>query len=121
MKLNMANAIITGGASGLGLRVARKLLEAGARVAILDNSPEGSKRLAKVLGREVPYFLTDVTSEPAVDQAVKQVADRFGGLTLAVNCAGIVRSQRVVGRDRLLSQADFARVTISPTAMVNEG
>ncbi len=110
MNLNAAKAIITGGASGLGLGVARKLVEAGAQVAILDIAPEGDKRLKQALGKEVLYLLADVISEPAVDRAVKEAAEQLGGLTLAVNCAGIVHSQRVVGKDRPLSQVEFARV-----------
>lgn len=109
MDLKLAKAIITGGASGLGLGVARRLVELGASVAILDVSSEGGKHLAQVLGKEVLYLPTDVASEPAVDRSVKEAVDRFGGLTFAVNCAGIVHSQRVVGKNRLLSQADFAR------------
>jgi 3-hydroxyacyl-CoA dehydrogenase/3-hydroxy-2-methylbutyryl-CoA dehydrogenase len=105
-----AQVIVTGGASGLGFAVAQRFAGLGAQVAILDVDPTGGERIANALGKDVPYLPADVTSESSVDQAVQAVADQFGGVSLAVNCAGIVHSQRVVSRDRRLSQADFARV-----------
>jgi len=110
MNLCDAKAIVAGGGSGLGWAVARRLLGAGARVAILDIQPAPVEALAEA-GSDGPLFLeTDVTSEIAVDRAFAIAAERIGGITLAVNCAGIVQAQRVLGAGRLLSQAEFARV-----------
>ena len=110
MRLGEAKAIVTGGASGLGLAVATRLLEVGARVAILDIQPAPAEPLAEA-GSDGSLFLeTDVTSEAAVDRAFEIAAEQLGGITLAVNCAGIVQAQRVLGAERLLSQAEFTRV-----------
>jgi NAD(P)-dependent dehydrogenase (short-subunit alcohol dehydrogenase family) len=105
-----AKVIVTGGASGLGFAVAQRFVGIGAQMAILDLDPTGGERIASALG-DVLYLATDVTSESSVDQAVQAVADQFGGVSLAVNCAGIVHSHRVVDwGDGGLSQGDFARV-----------
>ncbi|MGH8509518.1 MAG: SDR family NAD(P)-dependent oxidoreductase [Gammaproteobacteria bacterium] len=110
MRLCDAKAIVTGGASGLGLAAVRRLLEAGARVAILDVQPAPAEPLPGPRS-EGPLFLeTDVTSEAAVDRAFGIAAEQLGGITLAVHCAGIVQAQRVLGAERLLSQVEFARV-----------
>ncbi|MGI9302796.1 MAG: SDR family NAD(P)-dependent oxidoreductase [Gammaproteobacteria bacterium] len=108
MNLSEAKAIVTGGASGLGHGVAKFLLEAGASVAVLDLAVEGEA--TQTLGADVTYFRADVSAEAEVDAAVESAASKLGGITLLVNCAGIVASQRIVGRDSLMSQRDFAKV-----------
>ncbi|MFH0341207.1 MAG: SDR family NAD(P)-dependent oxidoreductase [Chromatiales bacterium] len=110
MRLCEATAIVTGGASGLGWAAARRLLEAGARVAILDIRPAPAEPLAEPSSNGPLFLETDVTSEAAVDRAFEVAAEQLGGISLAVNCAGIVQAQRVLGAERLLDQAEFARV-----------
>lgn len=92
MKITDTVAIVTGGASGLGLATSRALTEAGAQVVILDLTA-----LAEPL--EGTTFVTaDVTSETDVSAAVA-VATGLGTLRILVNCAGIAPANRVVGRD----------------------
>lgn len=110
MKLSEAKALVTGGNSGLGLAVVNKLARMGARVAILDCRPVGKLGNGGTPDHKVLYLVTDVTSESEVDRSVQRVRAQFGGITLAVNCAGIARAQRVLGKDGLLAQQDFARV-----------
>lgn len=107
MKLECAKAVITGAASGLGLAVARRLARSGAQVALVDIQANSE---AGILADNTRYIVADVTSEASVEEAIAVAAEQFGGITLAVNCAGIVRSQRVVGPDKLLSQVEFAQV-----------
>jgi 2-keto-3-deoxy-L-fuconate dehydrogenase len=73
-------ALVTGGASGIGLGTAQLLAEQGASVAVLDVAapPDG-----------LDYARADVTDDAAVREAVAGVLDRFGGLDILVNCAGI--------------------------------
>ena len=75
-------AIVTGGSSGIGLATARLLASRGARVACLD---------LKVDGLPLPLvgFVADVADDAAVRSAVTAAADRFGGLDIVVNNAGI--------------------------------
>lgn len=104
MKLQAARALVTGGASGLGLAVARRLGDAGARVAILDIRPPVEAP------RGIPFVAADVASEGAVERAMAEAVEALGGLTLAVNCAGISHRGRVVGRDGRMALSDFTRV-----------
>ena len=92
MKITDAVAIVTGGASGLGLATSRALTVAGAHVVILDLT-------APAEPLEGTTFVTaDVTSETDVSAAVA-VATGLGTLRILVNCAGIAPANRVVGRD----------------------
>ena len=104
MRLQGARAVVTGGASGLGLAVAERLVEVGARVVVLD------LRRPVALPPGAAYVEADVGSEAAVERAMAEAVDVLGGLTLAVNCAGISHRGRVVGREGPMAQMDFARV-----------
>jgi NAD(P)-dependent dehydrogenase (short-subunit alcohol dehydrogenase family) len=72
-------ALVTGGASGIGLAIADALADAGAAVVTLDRSSADTDRLV----------VADVTDSAAVARAVAEAAERLGGLDLLVNCAGI--------------------------------
>ena len=91
-------AIVTGGASGLGAATVRALCAHGAKVVIADRAREPGEALAKELGAAVSFVDTDVTSEGAMQLAVQRAIDAFGGLQIAVGCAGIGTSGRVVGK-----------------------
>jgi NAD(P)-dependent dehydrogenase (short-subunit alcohol dehydrogenase family) len=83
---------ITGGASGIGAQVARKLAAAGARVAIADIDVDRAKALASELGaisNGAEAVMIDVGQPSIVQSAVDHVVKVFGGLKFAVNCAGI--------------------------------
>src|SRR5215468_3321560 len=73
-------AVVTGGASGIGLATARLLAERGARVAILDLRPEGVP--APLLG-----LCADVTDDAAVRAAIESAAGALGGIDILVNNA----------------------------------
>lgn len=92
MQITNTVAIVTGGASGLGLATTHALTMAGAHVVILD-------LVAPTESLEGTTFLTaDVTSEADVATAVAR-ATQLGTLRILVNCAGIAPANRVVGRD----------------------
>jgi NAD(P)-dependent dehydrogenase (short-subunit alcohol dehydrogenase family) len=87
-------ALVTGGASGLGLATAEALAAKGARVVILDLPSSDGAEAAQRLGGSA-FVAGDVTSEEDVQRAV----DAAGELRVLVNCAGIGPSTRIVGRD----------------------
>jgi NAD(P)-dependent dehydrogenase (short-subunit alcohol dehydrogenase family) len=97
-------ALVTGGASGLGLATAKVLAAKGARVVIVDlpRSP-GDAEAAALGGR---FVAGDVTSEAEMTRAVEAAQD----LRIVVNCAGIGSSHRVVGRDGPFPLETFKRV-----------
>ncbi len=91
-------ALVTGGASGLGNATARTLVEAGANVVLVDlPSSEGTAR-AGDLGDAALFAATDVTDPDQVSDAIAMAVEAFGGVHIAVNCAGIAPAQRTVGR-----------------------
>ncbi|MFF5284547.1 SDR family NAD(P)-dependent oxidoreductase [Streptomyces sp. NPDC013171] len=80
--LNGLNALVTGGASGIGLATARLLAGRGARVAVLDLDPAGVP--APMLA-----FTADVSDDASVRTAVREAAEVLGGVDILVNNAGI--------------------------------
>ncbi|KAG8195093.1 hypothetical protein JTE90_029672 [Oedothorax gibbosus] len=82
-------AIVTGGASGLGEGVARRLIGQGASVVICDLPGSKGQQLAEELGQTCAFAPTDVTKEADVQEALKVVKTKFRKLDVAVNCAGI--------------------------------
>ena len=80
-------AIITGGASGLGLAIARSLAAAGVRIAILDRKETGLNGFKKEFPLE--FRTVDITSEGDVRKAITDIAEIFGKIDILVNSAGI--------------------------------
>ena len=92
-------ALITGGASGLGRATAEALLAGGASVVLADLPKSDGEAVAAALSAERAAFApTDVTDTEQVEAAVATAVERFGGLHVAVNCAGIGWAQRTVSR-----------------------
>src|SRR5207253_5280937 len=87
------------GASGLGRATVEALHGAGANVVALDLPSSGGAALSEELGDRVLFAPADVTSPEEVKGAVDAAAERFGGLHVAVNCAGIAWAGLTVGRD----------------------
>ncbi|WP_405231800.1 SDR family NAD(P)-dependent oxidoreductase [Lentisalinibacter salinarum] len=114
MDLGGVKAIVTGGASGLGRATAGHLLAAGGSVTLLDVNEEAGAEAAAELGERAGFVRTDVSDEAEVRAAVGRAAEAMDGLTLAVNCAGVVAPGRVLGRDGPMDSAYFAR-----TVMIN--
>jgi NAD(P)-dependent dehydrogenase (short-subunit alcohol dehydrogenase family) len=84
--LDGRRALVTGGASGIGLATARRLREEGAAVALLDVHEAGLARAGAELA--APVFAADVGDAAASGTAVRAAAERLGGLDLLFNNAG---------------------------------
>ncbi len=110
MDLASAKAVITGGASGLGYATAERIIESGGQVALLDVNDEQGAASAASLGKNAHYFNTDVADEAAVQASIKAANDAMGGITLAVNCAGIATAGRALGREGPWPTEKFNRV-----------
>jgi NAD(P)-dependent dehydrogenase (short-subunit alcohol dehydrogenase family) len=101
------NALVAGGASGLGAATARALQAAGANVTIADIDSERGMALAEELGAE--FITTDVTQEADVEAAVRHAAGDEG-LRISVSCAGIGPAEKTAGRKGAHSLELFERV-----------
>jgi NAD(P)-dependent dehydrogenase (short-subunit alcohol dehydrogenase family) len=109
MKLHNVSAVVTGGASGLGLATVRALHAAGAKVVIADLPASDGKAVAEELGADVAFACTDVTDETQAAAAVER-ASALGPLRVLVNCAGIGTPGRTVGKEGPLALEQFAQV-----------
>jgi NAD(P)-dependent dehydrogenase (short-subunit alcohol dehydrogenase family) len=99
MNVNGISALVTGGASGLGLATTRRLLDAGAAsVVIVDLPGSDGSTVAKELGERVAFAEADVRHAEDVAHAVEIAAER-GPLRALVHCAGRGGAVRLVGRD----------------------
>jgi len=104
------NAIVTGGASGLGLATARLLASAGARVAVVDIDGEAAMRAAGTLGSDALAARCDVSDAAQGEALVIDLAKRLGRARILVNCAGVGPAKRVVGKSGPMPLADFTQV-----------
>lgn len=111
MNLQTRVAIVTGGASGIGLAIAARLAQEGATVAIADRNGAAAEDAAAGLGPSHLAVACDVADRNAVDAMVAEVARRHGRLDILVNNAGIYYTTRVdqAGDEAF---AAFARVMV---------
>ncbi|HEX6968623.1 MAG TPA: SDR family NAD(P)-dependent oxidoreductase [Micromonosporaceae bacterium] len=102
-------ALVTGGLSGLGMAVTRRLLAGGARVVAMSRSSERAEKALAELGQDVRFVPGDVTEPDDVAEAVAAAREQ-GPLGIVVNCAGTVQVGRVLGRGGPLPLPEFERV-----------
>lgn len=102
--LTGTTALVTGGASGIGLAIVETFVAAGARVVAADLDADGLADLAERLG--VRTIVLDVTDEDRVEAAVASVDEESGGIQVLVNAAGVL-SQAPLEE---LTTEDWARV-----------
>ncbi|WP_372972943.1 SDR family NAD(P)-dependent oxidoreductase [Marinobacter sp.] len=97
MKLDSSiSAVVTGGASGIGEAVARRLAAAGVKVAIFDFNEERGEAIAAELGGV--FCKVDVTSEEAVDAGLEKARAAIGQERILVNCAGTGNAHKTASR-----------------------
>lgn len=92
-------AVVTGGASGIGLATARAFAAQGAHAVVLDLRPDD-------LDPGLTGFRADVTDRASLDAAMAQVVERFGGVDILVNNAGV----SAIGTVEEVAEADWTRV-----------
>jgi NAD(P)-dependent dehydrogenase (short-subunit alcohol dehydrogenase family) len=92
-------ALVTGGASGLGLATVQELVRGGASAVIVDLPSSDGETVAKELGEKALFSPADVTNEAEVRAAIEAGTETFGGLHIVVNCAGVGFPGRVLTRE----------------------
>lgn len=110
MDLSTARAVVSGGASGLGYASAKRVIDAGGHAVLLDVNGEQGETSAASLGERAKFIQTDVSNEEAVRAAIEAAKEFMGGITLAVNCAGVATAGRALGREGPWPAENFERV-----------
>jgi len=109
MKIEGLVAIVTGGASGLGEATVKRFVEEGCKVVIADVQENLGKNLEQQLGNDKVLFVkTDVSSEESVDNLVKKTVEKFGGVHIVVNCAGVLHAGHILSKS--CTAKDFTRL-----------
>ena len=107
MRLAGKIAIVTGAASGFGEGIARKFVFEGARVVVADRDGDGARLVADALGAHAESVRADVTRAADVEAMVRTAIERFDGLDVLVNNAGMGHLPQPLED---LPEADFDRI-----------
>lgn len=95
MNISGKQAVVSGGASGLGAACVRMIVERGGKAAILDVNEAAGRAIGEEFPNKVRFFRADVADETAVRQAIEMIRP----LHIAINCAGIGPAQRTIGKE----------------------
>ena len=98
MNVHGISSLVTGGASGLGLATARRLVDAGAHVVIADLPSSAGEDVAAEVGEQARFVAADVRSEAEVGAAL-DAAEAAGPLRCVIHCAGRGGAVRLVEKD----------------------
>jgi len=89
-------AVVVGGAGGIGRAVAARLGEAGCRVVLIDKDGRAAEQAKDELGLQGAALAADIANRGEVEAVAAQVKERFGGVDILVNAAGINTKQRTL-------------------------
>ncbi|CAA0094750.1 SDR family NAD(P)-dependent oxidoreductase [Zhongshania aliphaticivorans] len=92
-------AVVSGGASGMGLEIVKRLVNLGAKAAIFDMNAAAGEAVVVELGESVMFADVNVTSEESVQAGVNATMAAFGAIHICVNCAGIATGSKTLGKD----------------------
>ncbi len=106
MEIKDSVAVITGGASGLGLATAKRLLDRGASVLVIDLKGE---EVVAELGPRAKFVQANVTDPESVSAAL-DAAEEFGPVRINVNCAGIGNAIKTLGKEGPFPLDGFRKV-----------
>ena len=110
MQINHKHFIVSGAASGLGAATAQMLVEAGAKVMLVDLNAQAVEAKARELGDSARFAVADISDEQAAKAAVDAAVSAFGSIHGLINCAGIVGAEKVLGKQGPHGLASFTKV-----------
>jgi NAD(P)-dependent dehydrogenase (short-subunit alcohol dehydrogenase family) len=100
MQIEGKTAVVTGGASGIGLGICREFVKRGGRVAIFDLQADRAQQAVDELGEANAIAATvNVADEGEVVAGLDRATEKFGAIHVAVNCAGVPFSAKTVDRE----------------------
>jgi NAD(P)-dependent dehydrogenase (short-subunit alcohol dehydrogenase family) len=105
--------LITGGTDGLGLALAKRLVDEGARVGVCGRDAGRLEQAQQLLGGESLCFKADVTSESDLDSFIDATLSKFGGLDGAVNNAGKSAGTAIATSDESMWREDYELKVLS--------
>lgn len=110
MKLSFENqvAVISGGASGLGLAIARKLISNNVRVLLLDIDSSGLEEITGELGEKANSRVLDISNEESVQRIIREIIEEYGSIDILVNSAGITGNTGIMSHE--VDSVDMERV-----------
>jgi NAD(P)-dependent dehydrogenase (short-subunit alcohol dehydrogenase family) len=114
MQVKDRGFLVTGGGSGLGAATARRLVEAGGSVLLVDRNADAAEGLARELGSRARAIAADVTDAVEAQVAVQAFGNTFGALHGLINCAGVAPAEKVLGRE-----GPHALETFAHTVQIN--
>lgn len=110
MKLDNKVAVITGGASGLGLATVEEFEAGGAKVAIFDFNEEAGNSVVERLGEAVSFFKVDVTHEESLQEAIDSVVKSLGAIHICCNYAGTANAIKTLSKKGPFPLDGFKRI-----------
>jgi NAD(P)-dependent dehydrogenase (short-subunit alcohol dehydrogenase family) len=118
MKIDQAlSAVVTGGASGLGLATARALAQSGVKVAIFDINADAGDAIANEIG--ATFHKVDITSEDSVLAGFAAARETNGQERVLVHCAMVAKGGKTVSKDK--ATGGFKRFSTEDYALSAEG
>jgi len=110
MNYKNCNAIITGGASGLGGATANNIIKNGGKVTIIDIQNELGEKKSSELGNNCNFLNIDITNEELVEKNFNEIKEKSGSVNLLVNCAGIGSPSKVLNKEGTCSLDMFSKI-----------
>jgi NAD(P)-dependent dehydrogenase (short-subunit alcohol dehydrogenase family) len=109
MKLENTVAIVTGGASGLGLGAVQDLAAQKCKIVIADINEEQGQAVAKTLPDAI-FVKTDISNEESVQNLISAAVKKYGAIHVVVNCAGVISAGLTVTSKGVIETKEFWRV-----------
>ena len=100
-------AVVTGGAQGFGLGIAKEMVKEGATVVVANRGEKAGLAAVAELGEHSAFIACDVSDPESVEQLMIQTVEKFGGIDIFVSNAGILKA----GALDILDPKDFDAVT----------
>jgi 3-oxoacyl-[acyl-carrier protein] reductase len=113
--LSGRSAVIAGGAGGIGVAIARRMIASGASVALWDERREALDAAVAALGAKAHAFIVDISSERSVADALTSTVERLGKISALVNSAGITGPNLTTWEYPLDAWDDVLRTNLTGT------
>lgn len=92
-------ALVTGGAKGIGFAIAKRFAQEGASIALAARTIEQASAAAAKIDADILPLALDTTVDVQWKDAIEQIDNRFGGLNVLVNCAGVTIGSNLIETD----------------------